>query len=260
VLMTITRLNVRHGAIKAIHDVSLEVRDGEILSIIGANGAGKSTLMYTIAGLLRAESGEITFKGQTISKEKPDRLVKMGICLVPEGRRIFPDLSVRENLELGAYSINQRSLRRELFQLTLHTFPRLEERLHQPGGTLSGGEQQMLAVGRALMANPRLLLLDEPSMGLSPILTQEIFALIRKINQEKGIAMLLVEQNAHMALEHSHRSYVLETGRVVMEGSSQKVQCDPSIKEAYLGFSSPEEDPPFNLPSDPEQESPAAPK
>jgi branched-chain amino acid transport system ATP-binding protein len=250
-LMTINRLHVRHGAIKAIHDVSLEVRDGEILSIIGANGAGKSTLLYTIAGLLRAESGEIIFEGKNISREKPERLVKMGICLVPEGRRIFPDLSVRENLELGAYSINQRRLRRELFQLTLHTFPRLEERLHQPGGTLSGGEQQMLAVGRALMANPRLLLLDEPSMGLSPILTREIFALIRKINQEKGIAMLLVEQNAHMALEHSHRSYVLENGRGIMEGPSQKIQCDPSIKEAYLGFSSQEEEPSFSTPPAP---------
>jgi branched-chain amino acid transport system ATP-binding protein len=253
VLMTISRLHVRHGPVQAIHNVSLEVREGEILSIIGANGAGKSTLLYTIAGLLRAESGEITFKGQNISREKPERLVKMGICLVPEGRRIFPDLSVRENLELGAYSISQRHLRRELFQLTLRTFPRLEERLHQPGGTLSGGEQQMLAVGRALMANPRLLLLDEPSMGLSPILTQEIFILIRKINQEKGIAMLLVEQNAHMALEHSHRSYVLETGRVVMEGSSQKIQCDPAIKEAYLGFSSFEEDDSFSIPPNPDQ-------
>jgi branched-chain amino acid transport system ATP-binding protein len=240
VLMTMANLQVSYGSIKALHDVSLEVREGEILSIIGANGAGKSTLLYTIAGLLRAESGDITFEEQSIAREKPERLVKMGICLVPEGRRIFPNLSVKENLELGAYCITKRRLRRELFNLALHTFPRLQERLNQPGGTLSGGEQQMLAVGRALMANPRLLLLDEPSMGLSPILTREIFSLIRTINQEKGISMLLVEQNAHMALEHSHRSYVLETGRVVMEGPSRLVKCNPAVMEAYLGFSSPE--------------------
>lgn len=235
-LMHISNLVVRYGTISALHGISLEVYEGEILSIIGANGAGKTTLLKTVTGLLKAETGDIQYQGRSIIRERPDRLVQMGICLVPEGRRIFPDLSVKENLELGAYTVNKRHLRQELFELALHTFPRLKERLAQPGGTLSGGEQQMLAVGRALMANPRLLLLDEPSMGLSPLITKEIFSLIRTINTQKGISMMLVEQNAHMALEHSHRTYVLETGRVVMEGPSSRVKCDPAVIEAYLGF------------------------
>ena len=235
-LMRISNLGVRYGTIRALHDVSLEMEEGEILSIIGANGAGKSTLLKTVTGLLRAESGDISYRGHSIIRERPDRLVQRGICLVPEGRRIFPDLSVKENLDLGAYSVNGRLLRKELFDLAVRTFPRLKERLAQPAGTLSGGEQQMLAVGRALMANPRLLLLDEPSMGLSPIITKEIFSLIKTINSEKGISMMLVEQNARIALEHSHRTYVLETGRVVMEGPSSRVKCDPAVIEAYLGF------------------------
>ncbi len=234
-LMRISDLSVRYGAIRALHEISLEVHEGEILSIIGANGAGKTTLLKTVTGLLKAETGDIQYQGRSIVRERPDRLVHMGICLVPEGRRIFPDLSVRENLELGAYTVSKRLLRQELFELALHTFPRLKERLAQHAGTLSGGEQQMLAVGRALMANPRLLLLDEPSMGLSPLITQEIFTLIRTINSQKGISMLLVEQNAHMALEHSHRAYVLETGRVILEGPSSQVKCDPAVIEAYLG-------------------------
>ena len=235
-LMSISDLNVRYGAITALHGVSLEIKEGEILSILGANGAGKSTLLKTVTGLLRAESGDIRYQGRSITRERPDRLVQMGICLVPEGRRIFPDLNVKENLELGAYTVGKRRLRQELFALALQTFPRLKERLAQPAGTLSGGEQQMLAVGRALMANPRLLLLDEPSMGLSPLITREIFSLIRAINTEKGISLMLVEQNAHLALEHSHRAYVLESGRVVLEGLSSRVKCDPAIMEAYLGF------------------------
>ena len=235
-LMDISNLDVRYGTIRALHGISLEVHEGEILSIIGANGAGKTTLLKTVTGLLKAETGDIRYQGRSIIRERPDRLVQMGICLVPEGRRIFPDLSVKENLELGAYTVIKRHLRQELFDLALHTFPRLKERLAQPGGTLSGGEQQMLAVGRALMANPRLLLLDEPSMGLSPLMTKEIFSLIRTINTQKGISMMLVEQNAHMALEHSHRTYVLETGRVVLEGPSSRVKCDPAVIEAYLGF------------------------
>ncbi len=235
-LMHISNLVVRYGTIRALHGISLEVHEGEILSIIGANGAGKTTLLKTVTGLLKAETGDIQYQGRSIIRERPDRLVQMGICLVPEGRRIFPDLSVKENLELGAYTVNKRHLRQELFDLALHTFPRLKERLAQPGGTLSGGEQQMLAVGRALMANPRLLLLDEPSMGLSPLITKEIFSLIRTINTQKGISMMLVEQNAHMALEHSHRTYVLETGRVVLEGPYSRVKCDPAVIEAYLGF------------------------
>ena len=222
-LMRISHLYVRYGSLRALHGVSLEVNEGEILSIIGANGAGKTTLLKTITGLLRPESGDISYQGRNISKERPDRVVQMGICMVPEGRRVFPNLSVKENLELGAYTVSRRHLRQQLFDLTLHTFPKLKERLSQHAGTLSGGEQQMLAVGRALMGNPQLLLLDEPSMGLSPIITKEIFSLIRNINTEKGISMILVEQNAHIALEHSHRTYVLETGRVVMEGLSNVV-------------------------------------
>ena len=234
--MHISHLFVRYGSIRALHDVSLEVNEGEILSIIGANGAGKTTLLKAISGLVRPESGDIDYRGRNVNKERPDRLVQMGICTVPEGRRVFPNLSVKENLELGAYSLNRRHLRQQLFDLTLHTFPKLRERLSQHAGTLSGGEQQMLAVGRALMGNPQLLLLDEPSMGLSPIITKEIFSLIRMINTEKGISMILVEQNAHIALEHSHRTYVLETGRVVMEGRSDVVKRDPAVIEAYLGF------------------------
>jgi branched-chain amino acid transport system ATP-binding protein len=221
-----------------LHGVSLEVNEGEILSIIGANGAGKTTLLKTVSGLLRPESGDISYRGRNINKERPDRLVQMGICMVPEGRRVFPNLSVKENLELGAYTVSRRRLRQQLLDLTLHTFPKLKERLSQHAGTLSGGEQQMLAVGRALMGNPQLLLLDEPSMGLSPIITKEIFSLIRNVNTEKGISMILVEQNAHIALEHSHRTYVLETGRVVMEGLSNVVKCNPAIIEAYLGLES----------------------
>jgi branched-chain amino acid transport system ATP-binding protein len=234
-LMHISHLYVRYGSLRALHGISLEMHEGEILSIIGANGAGKTTLLKTISGLLRPESGDIVYRGRNINRERSDRLVRMGICMVPEGRRIFPALSVKENLELGGYTVGRRSLRQQLFDLTLHTFPKLKERLSQHAGTLSGGEQQMLAVGRALMGNPQLLLLDEPSMGLSPIITNEIFSLVKTINTEKGISIILVEQNAHMALEHSHRTYVLETGRVVMEGASDVVKCDPSVIEAYLG-------------------------
>ena len=233
--MRISHLCVRYGSLRALHGVSLEVNEGEILSIVGANGAGKTTLLKTISGLLRPESWDISYRGKNITGERPDRLVQMGICMVPEGRRVFPNLSVKENLELGAYTVSRRRLRQQLFELALHTFPKLKERLSQDAGTLSGGEQQMLAVGRALMGNPQLLLLDEPSMGLSPIITKEIFSLIRRINTEKGISMILVEQNAHIALEHSHRTYVLETGRVTMEGLSDVVKCNPAVIEAYLG-------------------------
>jgi branched-chain amino acid transport system ATP-binding protein len=234
-LMSIANLKVAYGSIRALHGISLDVREGEILSIIGANGAGKSSLLKTITGLIRTESGDIQYQGRSITREKPERLVKMGIALVPEGRRIFPDLTVRENLEVGAYTVSRRQ-RQEFLSLVLQTFPRLKERLAQPAGTLSGGEQQMLAVGRALMSNPRLLLLDEPSMGLSPIITQEIFSLIKKINSEKGISIILVEQNAHLALEHSHRAYVLETGRVTMGGPSSQIKSDTAVIEAYLGL------------------------
>jgi branched-chain amino acid transport system ATP-binding protein len=237
-LMKISNLRVTYGVIKAIDEVNVEVQPGEILSIVGANGAGKTTLLKTIAGLLKPAMGQIEYRGEIITRLSPDRIVRLGIGLVPEGRRVFPDLTVKENLELGAYAVSARSLRKELFELSLATFPRLQERLKQPAGTRSGGEQQMLAVGRALMGHPSLLLLDEPSMGLSPIITREIFTLIKKINEEKSISMILVEQNAHLALDISHRAYVLESGRVVMEGESSTIKRDPAIIDAYLGFES----------------------
>jgi branched-chain amino acid transport system ATP-binding protein len=235
VLMRIEGLQVNYGTIKALENVTLEVFPGEILSVIGANGAGKSTLLKTVTGIIRPVAGGITFNGISIHGLRPDKIVRLGITMVPEGRRVFPDLTVRENLELGGYAISERSLKNDLFNLIMTTFPRIKERLKQHAGTLSGGEQQMLAMGRALMGNPKLLLLDEPSMGLSPIITKEIFSLIRLINKEKGISMILVEQNAHMALEHSERTYVLENGKVTMHGPSGEIKSNPSIIEAYLG-------------------------
>ncbi len=234
-LMVIEKLSVNYGAIKALENVTLEVCPGEILSVIGANGAGKSTLLKTITGIIKPVAGEITFNGINIHGLRPDKIVRLGITMVPEGRRIFPDLTVRENLELGGYVISEHTLKNQLFDLIMTTFPRIKERLKQHAGTLSGGEQQMLAMGRALMGNPKLLLLDEPSMGLSPIITKEIFSLIRLINKEKGISMILVEQNAHMALEHSERTYVFENGRVTMQGPSAEIKSNTSIIEAYLG-------------------------
>jgi branched-chain amino acid transport system ATP-binding protein len=234
-LMKIEGLTVTYGAIRALDTVVLEVMPGEILSVIGANGSGKSALLKTITGILKPFAGTITFDGTAIHGLRPDKVVRLGITMVPEGRRIFPDLTVKENLELGGYAISDHAKKEELFNLIMTTFPRIKERLKQHAGTLSGGEQQMLAMGRALMGNPKLLLLDEPSMGLSPIITREIFSLIRLINKEKGISMVLVEQNAHMALEHSERTYVLENGRVTMHGSSAEIKSNNSIIEAYLG-------------------------
>jgi len=234
-LMKIEGLTVAYGAIRALDNIVLEVLPGEILSVIGANGAGKSTLLKTITGIIKPVAGTITFDGIVIQGVRPDKVVKLGITMVPEGRRIFPDLTVKENLELGGYAISDHTLKEELFNLIMIKFPRIKERLKQHAGTLSGGEQQMLAMGRALMGNPKLLLLDEPSMGLSPIITREIFSLIRLINKEKGISMILVEQNAHMALEHSERTYVLENGRVTMQGPSEEIKSNARIIEAYLG-------------------------
>ncbi len=239
-LMYVSNLSVAYDGIRAIDGVSIEVRKGEILSIIGANGAGKSTLLRTVAGIVKPLSGTIVYHGKNIAKERPDRVVRRGICLVPEGRHVFPDLTVKENLEVGGHTLKGKHLKHELLHLVLSTFPKLRERLKQHAGTLSGGEQQMLALGRALMGNPDLLLLDEPSMGLSPLITREIFSLIKTINQEKGISIMLVEQNAHMALDYSHRAYVLDTGRVVIEGTSAQVKCNPHVLEAYLGMEPPE--------------------
>jgi branched-chain amino acid transport system ATP-binding protein len=235
-LMRISDLRASYGPVKAIDGVTMEVHKGEVVSLIGANGAGKSTLLRTVAGILKPLSGSIEFADRNITRQRPDRIVRLGISMVPEGRQIFPDLTVRENLEVGGHVLRGRHAKQALFEMVLATFPRLRERLHQHAGTLSGGEQQMLALGRALMADPQLLLLDEPSMGLSPIMTGEIFSLIKKINDEKGISILLVEQNAHMALDYSGRAYVLETGRIVMEGKSADIKRDPAVLEAYLGM------------------------
>jgi branched-chain amino acid transport system ATP-binding protein len=235
VILAVRSLCVSYGIIRALDDISLEVHRGEILSIIGANGAGKSTLLKSLTGLVRPLSGALSFNGADITTLRTDLIVRMGMTMVPEGRRIFPDLTVRENLELGGFAVTDTSVRRDIFDLIMTTFPRLKDRMRQHAGTLSGGEQQMLAMGRALMSHPKLLLLDEPSMGLSPIITREIFSLITKINGEKDISMILVEQNAHMALEHSHKTCVLENGRITLMGPSSEIKHDPRVIEAYLG-------------------------
>jgi len=233
-LLKVENLNVYYGAIHALKGISLEVNEGEIVTLIGANGAGKSTTLNTICGLLRSRSGSITYQGQLLNGYSTPVIVKMGISQVPEGRRIFPNLTVKENLELGAYLRRDRDGIRKSMQDVFQHFPRLEERQKQMAGTLSGGEQQMLAIGRALMSRPRLMLLDEPSMGLAPVLVQEIFNIIREIN-EQGTTILIVEQNAHMALSVANRGYVLETGRIILHGSAAELVNNQEVKKAYLG-------------------------
>ena len=233
-MLTINNINVNYGSIPAIKDVSFQVHQGEIVTLIGANGAGKTTILHTISGLLRAQSGEIIFKDQTVSSTEPHQLLKMGMAHVPEGRRVFSQMSVLENLELGAYTRKNKKEIEENISKVFERFPRLKERKKQLAGTLSGGEQQMLAMGRALMSKPKLLLLDEPSMGLAPILVKEIFNIIQEINQT-GTTILLVEQNAHMALSIAHRAYVLETGKIVMEGKAESLLGNEQVKKAYLG-------------------------
>jgi len=222
------------GALKAIEDVSLSVAAGERRALIGANGAGKTTTLRTITGLLQPRTGQVIFEGQDISGKATHKLVAQGISMSPEGRGVFANLSVRENLQMGAYlNKDKRGIAADM-ERAFQMFPRLKERESQKAGTLSGGEQQMLAIGRALMSNPRLLMLDEPSLGLAPLVVHTIFEAVDEI-KSKGTTILLVEQNAHAALGHSDRAYVLETGRIVMEGSSKELAADPGIKEAYLG-------------------------
>lgn len=233
-LLEVQDLNVFYGAIHALQGVSFHVEEGEIVTLIGANGAGKSTTLRTISGLLRSRTGHIKFKGQDISMLPADQIVRLGISHVPEGRKIFAPLTVKENLLMGAYTRKDPNEIERSMQRVFASFPRLKERLNQLGGTLSGGEQQMLATGRGLMSRPTLLMMDEPSMGLSPILVEEIFNIIKDINSQ-GTSILLVEQNAQMALSISHRAYVLETGRIVLSGTAREIAENPRVKEAYLG-------------------------
>ncbi len=233
-LLEVKDLNVFYGAIHALQGISFRVEKGEIVTLIGANGAGKSTTLNTISGLVRARAGSIKFKGQEITKMLAHDIVTMGVIQVPEGRKIFAPLTVMENLEMGAYTRDDKAGIKSSLDRVFKSFPRLKERLTQYGGTLSGGEQQMLAMGRALMSGPELLLLDEPSMGLAPLLVEEIFAIIQAINAE-GTSILLVEQNAQMALSIADRAYVLETGRIVLEGDAKEVADNPEVQKAYLG-------------------------
>ena len=234
-MLQVDNLNVYYGAIHALQGISFNVNEGEIVTLIGANGAGKSTTLRTLSGLLRSRTGSIVFKGHDLATLPAEKIVELGISHVPEGRKIFAPLSVRENLMMGAYSRNDQAEIQESLTRVYRSFPRLKERAGQYGGTLSGGEQQMLATGRGLMSKPTLLLLDEPSMGLSPILVEEIFRIIVEINKQ-GTSILLVEQNAQMALSIAHRAYVLETGRIVLSGPAKEIADNPQVRTAYLGI------------------------
>ena len=233
-MLELKNISSGYGGIEAVRGVNLRIERGEVVTLIGANGAGKSTTLRNITGLVPVRAGEILFEGQRLNGVPTHRITAMGISMVPEGRAIFANLTVAENLELGAYLQKDKARNAHNLDRVYNLFPRLQERTRQLGGTLSGGEQQMLAIGRALMASPRLLLLDEPSLGLAPILVHTIFGAIDAINKE-GATILLVEQNANVALKHSHRAYVLETGTIVMEGASQQIAADPRVKKAYLG-------------------------
>ena len=233
-LLEIKDIHVYYGVIQALKGVSFEVNKGEVVALIGANGAGKTTTLHTITGLLRAKSGSILFNGTDISRTPAHKIVTMGMAHVPEGRRVFADMTVLQNLKMGAYTRNDKNEVEETLKKVYQHFPRLEERKNQPAGTLSGGEQQMLAMGRALMSKPSIILMDEPSKGLSPIFVNEIFDIIKEVSQE-GTTVLLVEQNAKKALSIADRAYVLETGNVTLEGSADALLHDESVQKAYLG-------------------------
>ncbi len=233
-MLKVDKINLYYGVIHALKDISLEVKQGEIVTLIGANGAGKTSTLRAISGLEPIKSGTVTFKNSTLNKVPANKIVSLGISHVPEGRRVFPELSVLENLELGAYLRKDKAGIKEDMEMVFSKFPRLKERIKQPAGTLSGGEQQMLAIGRALMNRPEMLILDEPSMGLAPLVVKDIFDTIVEINKA-GTTILLVEQNANMALAIAHRAYVLETGNIVKTGDAKELLNDESIKSAYLG-------------------------
>ena len=232
-MLSIKNIDVYYGAIQALNDVSLEVNEGEVVSIIGSNGAGKSTLLRSISGLVRPRSGKISFQDEEIQSLPADKIVMKGISQSPEGRRIFTNMTVQENLQLGAFTRNDSEIQADMDKV-MNKFPRVRERLKQSAGTMSGGEQQMLAICRALMCRPKLLLLDEPSMGLAPNLVTEIFKIITELHGD-GVTILLVEKNAHRALEVADRAYVLETGNIVLQGAGKDLLHDPKVKEAYLG-------------------------
>ncbi|MBM3458083.1 MAG: ABC transporter ATP-binding protein [Armatimonadetes bacterium] len=232
-MLVLEDINVYYGSIHALKGVSLTVNEGEIVTLIGANGAGKSSTLRTISGLIRPRSGNVKLAGEEISRLAPEQIVRRGLCQAPEGRRVFANLTVRENLEMGAYTRRDAEIKEDMEKI-LVTFPRLKERIGQAAGTLSGGEQQMLAMGRALMGRPKILLLDEPSLGLAPFLVQDVFRVIREINGQ-GTTILLVEQNAHMALGAAGRGYVLETGRVVLTDTGAALLHNPEVRRAYLG-------------------------
>jgi branched-chain amino acid transport system ATP-binding protein len=234
-MLTVEHLAVFYGDVQALWDVSLAIAEGEIVTLIGSNGAGKTTTLNTISGLLRPRQGSITFVGQERQRESPQRIVEAGLIHIAEGRELFPYMTVLENLDLGAFAKRARRQRRQTLEYVLDLFPRLRERRQQLAGTLSGGEQQMVAIGRGLMARPRLLMLDEPSLGLAPLLVAELFDCIRRINADQ-VTVLLVEQNVHMALDIAHRAYVLENGRTVRSGTAAELRADDSIQAAYLGL------------------------
>ena len=233
-MLEVKDLQVFYGMIHAIKGVSFEVGEGEIIALIGANGAGKTTILHTISGLISPREGSILFEGNELTKIPAHKVVSLGMAQVPEGRRVFAQMSVMQNLKMGAYTRSDKAELEQTLQAVFRRFPRLEERRNQPAGTLSGGEQQMLAMGRALMSHPKIILMDEPSMGLSPILVNEIFDIIRSVN-ETGTTVLLVEQNAKKALNIANRAYVLETGRIVAGGDAKELMNDDAIRRAYLG-------------------------
>lgn len=233
-MLEVKDLYVNYGAVEAIKGISFQVKPGEIVTLIGANGAGKTTTLHTISGLVKAKSGSITYNGVDLLKTDPSKMITLGIAHVPEGRHVFPEMSVEDNLQMGAYASKNKAEAAEAMQDVYKKFPRLKERRRQLAGTLSGGEQQMLAVGRALMGNPSIILMDEPSMGLSPLLVKEVFAIIQEIHAA-GITVLLNEQNAKMALSIADRAYVLETGTISISGDAQELLKDERVKKAYLG-------------------------
>jgi branched-chain amino acid transport system ATP-binding protein len=234
-MLEIKNLEVSYGAISALHGISLSVPAGGIVTLIGSNGAGKTTTLKTVSGLLKPKAGEIFYDGKNIASLPPHEIVKRGLSHVPEGRMVFANLSVRENLQMGAYLVRDRKVVRQELDFVFATFPRLQEREAQIAGTLSGGEQQMLAIGRALMARPKFLMLDEPSLGLAPLLVKTIFEKVVEVNRERGLTILLVEQNANRALEISSLGYVIETGNITLRGASAELRQNPQVQRAYLG-------------------------